>query len=433
VNTCDIIRRKRDGGVLTDEEIKYIVNGYVSGDVPDYQMSAFLMAVWFSGMTDAETFTLTDVMMRSGDVLDMSRFGENTADKHSTGGVGDKTTLIVAPLAASLGVTVPKMSGRGLGHTGGTLDKLESIPGYRTSLTPEEFFNCVKKTGLAVVGQNADITPADKKMYALRDVTATVDSIPLIASSIMCKKLAAGAGSIVLDVTVGSGAFCKTEEEATLLAEKMVAIGKAFGRRIRAVVTNMDVPLGFAVGNSIEVLEAVDVLLGGGPADLREAAVVLAAHMVSLTHGISPDEAMAMASEALESGRALLKFEEWIAGQGGDTSFIRDHSLLRAAPYKLDFKAPRGGYISHMDAELVGRAAAELGAGRRVLTDDIDHAAGIRLLKKTGDFCAPGDTVACLYASDESKLSPAAEVFGSSLDFADASPDPLPLVYAVID
>ena len=433
MNAVDIIRRKRDGAELTGEELAYIVNGYVAGEVPDYQMSAFLMAIKFSGMTDGEILTLTDIMMHSGDVLDMSCFGENTADKHSTGGVGDKTTLIVAPLAASMGVVVPKMSGRRLGFTGGTLDKLESIPGYRTSLTPDEFFESVKKTGLAVVGQTADITPADKKIYALRDVSATVDSIPLIASIVMCKKLAAGAGSIVLDVTVGSGAFCKTVEEAKLLAEKLVMIGKAFGRRIRAVVTNMDVPLGFAVGNSIEVLEAVDVLLGKGPEDVREVAVTLAAHMVSLTHGIAQDKAMDMASEALESGRALSKFEEWIAAQSGDTSFIRDHSLLKVAPYVLEYKAPRGGYISHMNAELVGRAASELGIGHFVISEDIDHAAGIRLLKKTGDFCAAGDTIACLYASDESKLSPAAEVFGSSLVFADAPPDPLPLVYAVID
>ena len=433
MNAADIIRKKRDRVELSDDEIAYIVNGYVSGEVPDYQMSAFLMAVWYSGMTDKETFTLTDVMMHSGDVLDMSVFGANTVDKHSTGGVGDKTTLIVAPLAASLGVVVPKMSGRGLGHTGGTLDKLESIPGYRTSLTPRQFFNCVKKTGLAVIGQNADITPADQKMYALRDVTSTVDSIPLIASSIMSKKLAAGAGSIVLDVTVGSGAFCKTTSEASQLAKKMVAIGKSFGRRVRAVITDMNVPLGRAVGNSIEVLEATDVLLGGGPSDLRKAATVLAAHMVSLVHDIPVKTVLDMASEALKSGRALSKFEEWISAQGGDTSFIRDHSRLGSAPYSSVYRSPRDGYISLMDAELVGRSAAELGAGRKVLTDTIDHTAGIILNKKTGDFCKKGEPIASFYSSDKKRFASAKAVFADSLVFGETAPKSRPLVKAVID
>ena len=433
MNAPDIIRKKQSHVELSDDEIAFLVNGYVSGEVPDYQMSAFLMAVWYSGMTDKEIYTLTDVMMHSGDVIDLSAFGAKTVDKHSTGGVGDKTTLIVAPLAASLGVIVPKMSGRGLGHTGGTLDKLESIPGYRTSLTPRQFFNCVKKTGLAVIGQNADITPADQKMYALRDVTSTVDSIPLIASSIMSKKLASGASSIVLDVTVGSGAFCKTTREASHLAKEMVAIGKSFGRRVRAVITDMNVPLGKAVGNSIEVLEATDVLLGGGPADLRKTATVLAAHMVSLVNDIPVETALDMASEALKSGKALSKFEEWISAQGGDTAFIRDHSRLEPAPYTSEYRAPQDGYISLMDAELVGRAAAELGAGRKVLTDTIDHAAGILLNKKTGDHCKKGETIAYFYASDKKRFATAKNVFEESLVFGESAPKSRPLVKSVID
>lgn len=428
----DIIEKKKMGESLTDDEIHFVIDGYVKGTIPDYQVSPLLMAIYFSGMDDRETAALTKAMMNSGDVVDLSEFGEATVDKHSTGGVGDKTSLVVAPIMASLGCKMAKMSGRGLGHTGGTVDKLESIPGFKTSLSPDEFFDQVRNTGLAIIGSTANLAPADKKLYALRDVTATVNSVPLIASSIMSKKLAAGAHNIVLDVKIGSGAFMKTEEDGRTLARKMVDIGKSFGRNIAAVVTNMDRPLGFAVGNSLEVLEAVSVLKNESRGDLRDICVALASNLLSLCYGWSEEESEARANEAIESGAALEKFKEWITAQGGDASFVDDPSLLGKAEYTFEFKAERDGYISHMNAETIGKTASVLGAGREKKTDDIDHTAGIILKRKTGDYVKKGETIALFYTSKEESEKAAAEMFSSAVDFSDESPVEKPLVYGVI-
>ena len=428
----DIIEKKKMGESLTDDEIHFVIDGYVKGTIPDYQVSPLLMAIYFSGMDDRETAALTKAMMNSGDVVDLSEFGDATVDKHSTGGVGDKTSLVVAPIMASLGCKMAKMSGRGLGHTGGTVDKLESIPGFKTSLSPDEFFDQVRNTGLAIIGSTANLAPADKKLYALRDVTATVDSVPLIASSIMSKKLAAGAHNIVLDVKIGSGAFMKTEEDGRTLARKMVDIGKSFGRNIAAVVTNMDRPLGFAVGNSLEVLEAVSVLKNESRGDLRDICVALASNLLSLCYGWSEEESEARANEAIESGAALEKFKEWITAQGGDASFVDDPSLLGKAEYTFEFKAERDGYISHMNAETIGKTASVLGAGREKKTDDIDHTAGIILKRKTGDYVKNGETIALFYTSKEESEKAAAEMFSSAVDFSDESPIEKPLVYGVI-
>lgn len=428
----DIIEKKKMGESLTDDEIHFVIDGYVKGTIPDYQVSPLLMAIYFSGMDDRETAALTKAMMNSGDVVDLSEFGDATVDKHSTGGVGDKTSLVVAPIMASLGCKMAKMSGRGLGHTGGTVDKLESIPGFKTSLSPDEFFDQVRNTGLAIIGSTANLAPADKKLYALRDVTATVDSVPLIASSIMSKKLAAGAHNIVLDVKIGSGAFMKTEKDGRTLARKMVDIGKSFGRNIAAVVTNMDRPLGFAVGNSLEVLEAVSVLKNESRGDLRDICVALASNLLSLCYGWSEEESEARANEAIESGAALEKFKEWITAQGGDASFVDDPSLLGKAEYTFEFKAERDGYISHMNAETIGKTASVLGAGREKKTDDIDHTAGIILKRKTGDYVKKGETIALFYTSKEESEKAAAEMFSSAVDFSDESPIEKPLVYGVI-
>ena len=428
----DIIEKKKMGESLTDDEIHFVIDGYVKGTIPDYQVSPLLMAIYFSGMDDRETAALTKAMMNSGDVVDLSEFGDATVDKHSTGGVGDKTSLVVAPIMASLGCKMAKMSGRGLGHTGGTVDKLESIPGFKTSLSPDEFFDQVRNTGLAIIGSTANLAPADKKLYALRDVTATVNSVPLIASSIMSKKLAAGAHNIVLDVKIGSGAFMKTEEDGRTLARKMVDIGKSFGRNIAAVVTNMDRPLGFAVGNSLEVLEAVSVLKNESRGDLRDICVALASNLLSLCYGWSEEESEARANEAIESGATLEKFKEWITAQGGDASFVDDPSLLGKAEYTVEFKAERDGYISHMNAETIGKTASVLGAGREKKTDDIDHTAGIILKRKTGDYVKKGETIALFYTSKEESEKAAAEMFSSAVDFSDESPVEKPLVYGVI-
>lgn len=428
----DIIQKKKMGEHLSDEEIQFVVSGYVNGDIPDYQVSPLLMAIYFSGMDDRETATLTKAMMHSGDVIDLSEFGTLTVDKHSTGGVGDKTSLVVAPIMAALGCKMAKMSGRGLGHTGGTVDKLESIPGFKTSITPEEFFEQVRKTGLAIVGSTANLAPADKKLYALRDVTATVDSVPLIASSIMSKKLAAGAHNIVLDVKIGSGAFMKTEEAGKNLAEKMVSIGKSFGRNIAAVITNMDRPLGYAVGNSVEVLEAVSVLKNESKGDLREVCTALAANLLSLCYDWSITESEARVNEVIENGTALEKFKEWVTAQGGDASFVEDPSLLGKAEYVFEFKADRNGYISYMNAETIGKTASVLGAGREKTTDSVDHTAGIILKKKTGDHAEAGETLALFYTSKKEAEKTAAEMFSSALSFSDEKPCEEPLVYGVI-
>ena len=412
----DILQKKRYGEELTREEIGFFIKGYTEGSVPDYQAAAFCMAVCFAGMTDAETAALTDAMARSGDTVDLSRFGNLSVDKHSTGGVGDKTSLILCPIVSSLGCKVAKMSGRGLGHTGGTVDKLESIPGYRTSLSEEEFLDQVERTGLALIGQTGNLTPADTKLYALRDVTATIDSIPLITSSIMSKKLAAGSKNIVLDVKTGSGAFMKTPEDAEKLAENMVRIGKSCGRNVSALLTDMDRPLGFAVGNSLEVIEAVNVLKGLEKGDLYEVSVSLATEMVSLVKGITPESARQQVENAIESGKAFAKMKEWIAAQGGDTSVLDDTDLFPKAAFAYEVRAPKGGRIRKMNAEDIGKAAAILGAGRISKEDPIDHAAGIVLAKKTGDSVKKGDVIATLFTNNEASVAQAEERFLSALE-----------------
>lgn len=427
----DIIRKKRDGGELTAEEIGFFVDGYTKGDIPDYQASALCMAVFFKGMTPKETATLTLKMAESGDNVDLSVFGTLSADKHSTGGVGDKTSLIVAPLAAAMGGKIAKMSGRGLGHTGGTIDKLESIAGYKTTLTPEAFIEQVEKVGIAVIGQSGNLAPADKLLYALRDVTATVDSLPLITSSIMSKKLAAGAHNIVLDVKVGSGAFMKTEADAKALAKAMVDIGCRCGRRVSALITAMDAPLGQAVGNALEVKEAIAVLKGK-EGDLREVCLALASEMALQFLEISADEASALARETLDSGKAYEKMREWIAAQGGDPRCIDNPDALPQARYSRDVLCPANGFVTAMNAEEIGMAAVALGAGRQTKADAIDPAAGIMLYKKTGDAVRTGDTLCTLFTDKAQTLDMAEKRFLEAVTVGDTAPQHKPLIIEVI-
>ncbi len=428
----DIIEKKRDGNELSDEEIKYVIKGYVDGTIPEYQISALLMAIFFRNMNDREITTLTQAMMHSGDIVDLSEFGDKTVDKHSTGGVGDKTSLIVAPIVASLGGIMAKMSGRGLGHTGGTVDKLESIPGFDTGITNEAFLDQVRKVGVAVIGSTKNLAPADKKLYALRDVTATVNSVPLIASSIMSKKLAAGAHNIVLDVKIGSGAFIKTEEEGRLLAEKMVNIGKNSGRNIAAIISNMDRPLGYAIGNSVEVLEAVSVLKGEKVDDLYLVCKALASTLLSLCHGWDNEESERKVDEVIANGKALETFRKWIEAQGGDAAFVDDSSLLGKADYEIEIKAEQDGYISHMDAAEIGKTASVLGAGRETLADSIDHTAGIILKKKTGDAVEHGETIAVFLTSKEEKIETAKSMFAAAVEYSSEKPEEKPLVYGIV-
>ena len=432
LHTVDIIRKKRDGGELTDEEIRFFVDGYTAGDIPDYQAAALMMAIYYRGMSRCETVALTDAMAHSGDTVDLSRYGTLSADKHSTGGVGDKTSLIVAPIVAALGGKMTKMSGRGLGHTGGTVDKLESIPGYRTSLSTEEFLRQIDEVGMAVIGQTGNLTPADKKLYALRDVTATVDSIPLITASIMSKKLAAGSHNIVLDVKVGSGAFMKTPEQAQELARAMVDIGKACGRNMAALITSMDVPLGNAIGNALEVQEAVAVLKGECRGALREVCEALSAQIVSLTYGWSLEESATRVRETLDSGAALDKMREWIAAQGGDVAYIDDVLRFPAAPYTYEVVAEHDGYIAQMDAERIGHAAVLLGAGRLTKEDAIDHRAGIVLNKTRGDYVRKGDVLCTLCSGDESSFTQSAAIIGDAITYQADKPADIPLIYAVV-
>lgn len=428
----DIIEKKKTGGELSDAEIRWFIKEYTDGNIPDYQVSALMMAVYFRSMTDRETATLTAAIAESGKMLDLSEFGDLTADKHSTGGVGDKTTLIIAPLAASVGCKVAKISGRGLGHTGGTVDKLESFPGFNTGLTAEEFFNQVRNIGISVIGQSEGIAPADKKLYALRDVTATVNSIPLITSSIMGKKLAAGSKNIVLDVKYGSGGFMKTADAAEILATNMVEIGKRNGRRITALITNMDVPLGYNIGNSLEVIEAISVLRGEGPEDLRQICIELASAMCSSTLSIDIDEARDRVRESLESGKAFAKFKEWISAQGSDVEYADNTDLFPGAAIAYNVKAGGCGYISHMDAEMIGNAATMLGAGRASKEDVIDHSAGIILKKKNGDYLQEGDVIMTLYTNDESRIPSAEKMAEAAITLADEAPQMLPLIHKII-
>ena len=432
MHMIDLIAKKKQGGALSRAELDYIVCGAVRGDIPDYQLSAFLMAVCFRGMTAQETTDLTLSMAHSGDMADLSDIPGVKADKHSTGGVGDKTTLAVAPIAAACGLVLAKMSGRGLGHTGGTVDKLESIPGFRTELSGEEFRAIVQKTGICVAGQSGNLAPADKKLYALRDVTATVDSMPLIASSIMSKKLAAGADVILLDVKYGSGAFLAAPEDAVALAKRMVEIGTAAGRRTAALITDMDVPLGLAIGNSLEVREAIDTLRGRGPQDYTRVSVALAAALLSLAGRGTADECRRMAEDAIRSGAALAKLREMTAAQGGDPRYIDEPSRFPRAAYTESISAPSDGYLQHMDTAQIGRASVLLGAGRERAGEAIDHAAGIVLAHKTGDFVRQGEPLAWLHTNRPAAFAEAQASFLSALTFGSTPPAPRAEIYAYV-
>ena len=396
----DIIEKKRDGFELTDEEIRFFIEGYTDGSIPDYQASALCMAIFFQGMNDREITTLTMAMEKSGDTIDLSDFGTLSADKHSTGGVGDKTSLIVMPTVASLGAKVAKMTGRGLGHTGGTVDKLESIPGYQIALDSKAFLRQVHEIGIALVGQSGNLTPADKKLYALRDVTATVNSIPLITSSIMSKKLAAGAHNIVLDVKVGSGAFMKTPEDAAELATKMVTIGKMCGRKVTAVLSNMDAPLGYNIGNALEVKEAIEVLKGRSKGDLYEVCLTLASNLIHSVFDLPLEEARCKVVEAIDNGSAFNTFRTWIKAQGGDVRVIDDPDQFEKAPIAYEIRSPKAGYLSRMDAEEIGLVSVMLGAGREKKEDSIDYSAGIILAKKTGEKVEEGFAYNVIHSSD---------------------------------
>ncbi len=428
----DIISRKRDGFELTDEEIHFFIDGYVKDEIKDYHASALLMAIYLNGMSDREMVSLTLEMAKSGDMLDLSAIDGVTADKHSTGGVGDKTTLIVTPIVASLGAKVAKMSGRGLGHTGGTVDKLESIEGFDVSLSSEDFISTVKKTGICVVGQTGNLAPADKKLYALRDATATVGCMPLIASSIMSKKLAAGSQCIVLDVKYGSGAFMKTKADAEKLSSKMVEIGKMAGRKMAAVISDMDTPLGKNIGNTLEIIEAVETLKGKGSADLREVSLTLAGNLVALAKDIDYTEARQMAEKALDDGTAYKKFLEFISAQGGNTEMIADTEKLPKAGIIHKVIAKESGYISKTDAEKIGSASVVLGAGRVNKEDSIDYTAGIILHKKTGDKIKAGDVIAEFHTNEENRIVPAEKMFFDALTVSDEAPEKEELIYKVI-
>lgn len=429
----DIIEKKRDGGELSLEEISFAVKGFTDGSIPESQMAAFAMAIYFRGMTDRECADLTGEMASSGDMLDLSEFGTLTADKHSTGGVGDKTTLVLAPMCAALGMKVAKMSGRGLGHTGGTVDKLESIPGFRTDLSSASFTQQVKKVGIAVAGQSADLAPADKKLYRLRDECAIVPSLPLIASSIMSKKLAAGSQNIVLDVKCGSGAFMRTPEDALALARMMVNIGKAHGRHISALITDMDTPLGFAVGNSIEVNEAVCTLRGGGPADLRELCVTVCALLYSMCFGEDEEKGRALAEASLDSGKAYDTFIKWISSQGGDTRVFDDEGLLPVADIMVPLVADSDGYVVLSGCENIGYSSLLLGAGRLAPGDTVDPLTGILFKKKTGDSVKKGDTIAEIYARSVSQGKSAIERLVPSIAVTSAPPASRPVIIGRAD
>jgi pyrimidine-nucleoside phosphorylase len=403
IRAAELIERKRNGDELSAEEISELVLGFTRGDVPDYQMAAWCMAVYFKGLSGRETHSLTDAMIRSGETLDLGRaLGRRVVDKHSTGGVGDKTSLAVGPIVAACGVPFGKMSGRGLGHTGGTLDKLEAIPGFDVELDIDAFVEQVRTVGLAIIGQTGDLVPADKKLYALRDVTATVDIVPLIASSIMSKKLAAGADAIVLDVKVGDGAFMKTVEDARILAEQMVDLGHREGREVVCVLTDMDQPLGRAVGNALEVREAVETIDGQGPPDFTELVLDACARLLALSDlGVDLEEGRRLAENAVEDGSATAAYDRWIRAQGGDP----DPALLPQAPVVHEVVAPRDGIVVHLGALAIGHAALELGAGRRTKEDSIDHAVGVVCRAKRGDSVSAGDVLAEVHARDDASAA----------------------------
>ena len=429
----DIIEKKRDGLELSLEEINYFISEYCRNNIPDYQASALLMAIFLRGMNERETADLTNVMAHSGDMIDLSDIPGIKVDKHSTGGVGDKTTLILAPIVAACGIPVAKMSGRGLGHTGGTIDKLESIPGFNTSISRENFIKNVTEIGISIAGQTGNLAPADKKLYALRDVTATVNNISLIASSIMSKKLASGADRIVLDVKTGSGAFMKTLDDSIKLAHEMVKIGENTGRHTVAVVTDMDIPLGHAIGNSLEIIEAIETLQNRGPEDLMEVSFELAARMLELCNLGTIEECKSMVRETVNSGKAIKKLAELIEKQGGNKAVINDYSLFPQASYKFNYVSQESGYIESMKTDTIGIASLELGAGRETKESSIDYAAGIMLNKKTGDKVEKGEVIATLYTNKEDKIKTACLLLDKAIHFCQEKPEVKPLVLAYID
>ena len=428
----DIIEKKRDNKSLNKEEIEYIINEYVSGKIPDYQMAAFLMAVYFNGMNGEECFNFTKSMLDSGERMDLTSISGTKVDKHSTGGVGDKTTLIVVPIVAACGVKVAKMSGRGLGFTGGTVDKLESIPGMNVSLSMEKFFEIVKNVGCSVVSQTGNLVPADKKIYALRDVTATVGSKPLVASSIMSKKIASGADCILLDVKTGKGAFMKTIDDAIELSEIMVKIGKNFGRKVMAVITDMDAPLGNAIGNSLEVWESCEVLKGKGPKDLKGVAIYLAANMLYMAGKGTLEECINFVNEVINNGKAYKKFKEMISSQGGDLSSFDNFDTLEKDDIYYEVVSEKEGYISSMDAEKLGKASMILGVGRLKKEDSIDYKAGIILSKKIGDKVEKGDVLAVLYSSEIEKCKCAEKIIKEAVVLSAAKAKSAPLIHAKV-
>ena len=430
MNMCELIVKKKRGGRLNEKEIDWIVQGYTAGEIPDYQMSAMLMAICFTGMDEEETKNLTLSMAKSGDLMDLSAIHGKKIDKHSTGGVGDKTTLVIGPLAAAAGVPVAKMSGRGLGHTGGTIDKLESFHGFHTSLTPEQFIKNVNSIHIALAGQTANLAPADKKIYALRDVTGTVDQMSLIASSIMSKKLASGADGIVLDVKTGDGAFMKTLEDSVALAKEMVSIGENAGKRTVALITNMDIPLGHNIGNSLEVIEAVETLKGNGPQDLTVVCMHLASNMLYLAGKGTLDECKSMVKEVIANGKALEHLAAMVRAQGGDDAVIWDTQKFAKAPYSYEVCAKESGYITFMDTESCGIASAMLGAGRETKDSGIDFAAGIIIHKKVGDYVEKGESLATMYASREELFEAAAKRYLSAVTQKSIRAEEEKLVYA---
>lgn len=429
----DIIQHKRDNKELSGEEIQFFVEEYTAGNIPDYQAAALAMAIFFNGMTPEETAALTLAMAHSGDVMDLSPIKGVKVDKHSTGGVGDKTSLVLGPMVAALGVPVAKMSGRGLGHTGGTIDKLESFPGFQTGIPEQEFFDNVNKIGIAIAGQTGNLAPADKKLYALRDVTATVESIPLIASSIMSKKIAAGADVIVLDVKVGSGAFMKDEESAVKLADTMVRIGDNVGKKTMAVVSDMDEPLGYAVGNALEVKEAIDTLAGNGPQDLYELCLELGSHMVAgAGKAQNCAEAKEMLAGTIKDGSALRKLAELVEAQGGNPEAVYDTELLPKASIEYEYRADTEGYVSRIVCDIVGTSAMVLGEGRENKDSVIDLSVGIVLEAKKGAYVHKGDVLARFYANDENKLSDAVKRFADAYVIEDTKPAGSRLIKKVI-
>src|SRR2546430_8358430 len=430
IRVPELIERKRDGGELSPAELAELMLGYAKGEIPDYQVAAFCMAVFFRGLSSAETYALTDALIRTGETIDLhGALGRKVVDKHSTGGVGDKTSIAVGPVVAACGVPFGKMSGRGLGHTGGTLDKLESIPGFRVELTTQEFIDLVRSVGLAIVGATENLVPADKKLYALRDVTANVDNYSLIAASIMSKKIAGGADAIVLDVKVGDGAFMKARADAERLAEVMIDLGRRAGREVVAVISEMDEPLGHAVGNALEIREAIATLRGDGPTDFVQLVVEASAQLLALSDlGVNRDEARSRVDQAIADGSALAAYERWIAAQGGNP----DEAALPTAPVVREVVASRAGYVRSLGAVQVGNAALHLGAGRRDKDDEIDHAVGVMCLKKHGDAIASEETLAEIHARDEPSAAAAADEVLAAYDVADEAPRERSVILDVI-